>query len=382
VQRQKGFMTFPFRFGVEEEFFLVDGESLDARGLTPAAFWEDASARVPSVSKELLQSQVEIKTDPCGSSAEALAALVERRGLLAAAARAHDLAILACGTHPTMDWRDGARSPGRRYARLVRDMRMLAQRNMFCGLHVHVETPGDIDRMRLIARCVPFLPLFLALSVSSPFWGGWWTGMSCYRLTGYDELPRTGLPPSLEDDGAYDAYVAALKAADAIQDGSYVWWAIRPSARYPTIELRICDSVTDVGQAAAIAALFRCLIRRLACDGTFGPPPTPLLAAVTDENRWQVQCDGAHATLIDPYSLQPSSATDLIGLLCDDLAADGDALGETAALRTARQIPATGASADRQIAILQDALGRGETVEDALSEVKLWLASATLRPPS
>lgn len=381
MQRRKGAMTFPYRFGVEEEFFLVDRDSLDAPSLTPSAFWEDARARVPSVSKELLQSQVEIKTNPCASREEALAALIERRRLLAAVARAHGLAILACGTHPTMDWRDAARSPGKRYARLVRDMRMLAHRNMYCGLHVHVETPGDIDRMRLIARCVPFLPLFLALSVSSPFWGGWWTGMCGYRLTGYDELPRTGLPPSLGDDGAYAAYVAALKAANAIEDGSYVWWAIRPSARYPTIELRVCDSVTDVGQASAIAALFRCLIRRLACDGAFGPPPTPLLAAITDENRWQVQCDGVHATLIDPWSLQPSSATDLIGLLCDDLRPDAEALGETAALAAARQIPANGASADRQIAILQDALGRGETVEDALSEVKRWLAAATLRRP-
>jgi carboxylate-amine ligase len=164
-------MDFPHRYGVEEEFFICDraGEALSAM---PPSFWRAAQESIPGVSKELLQSQIELQTDPCLSFGEGLAQLIERRALLGAAAARHGIRPMACGTHPTMDWRDAATSRGPRYSKLVRGMRMLAARNLYCGMHVHVETPPDVDRIRVINRCVPFLPLFLALSVSSPFWQG------------------------------------------------------------------------------------------------------------------------------------------------------------------------------------------------------------------
>lgn len=368
-----------FRVGVEEEFFIVDAESGRALSTMPPAFWAAALRSAPNVSKELLQSQIELQTEPCLSADALRGQLFEGRAALALAAREHGIALMAAGTHPTMDWREAIRSSGPRYSKLVRDMRVLAQRNMFCGLHVHVEAPDPDSRVRLICRCVPFLPLFLALSVSSPFWCGEWTGMCGYRLTGYDELPRTGLPPVFSSEGDLAQYVSALKDAGHIPDASYIWWVIRPSARYPTIELRICDSVTDVGHAAAIAALFRCLVRRLWRDKSYGPEPSPLLRAITDENRWQVQCDGVHAVLVDPFSLQPSSATDLISLLCEDLKEDAAALGCEEHFVLIRSILRAGASAERQIDIMQSAIDRGATFETALSEVSAWLVAETLR---
>lgn len=367
-------MDFPFRFGVEEEFFIVDRASLDARPKMPDALWESIARRVPSASKELLQAQVEIQTEPCTRTEECLGQLVERRGLLAEALAEDGAAFLACGTHPTMDWRDALRSPGARYAGLVRDMRMLAHRNMYCGLHVHVEAPKEASRAMIVRRAAAFLPLLLALSVSSPFWMGLWTGMSGYRLTGYDELPRTGLPPAFADDAAYAAYFAALKKAGAIKDPSYAWWAIRPSSKYPTTELRICDSVTRVRDAAAIASLYRCLVRRIVRDPGFGPEPSALVDAISDENRWQVQCDGVHATLIDPYSLEPASATDLVALLCADLAEDADALGCAVAFDWVRVILKDGPSADRQISMLQDVTLGGGGIDRALVRIKRLLA--------
>lgn len=368
-----------FRFGVEEEFFIVDASSGRALATMPPAFWAAAQRSVPNVSKELLQSQIEIQTEPCLSVDSLWSQLVDGRAALAKAALEHGIALVAAGAHPTMDWRDAIRSTGPRYSRLVRDMRVLAQRNMFCGLHVHVETPDPGARVELMNRCVPFLPLFLALSVSSPFWGGEWTGMCGYRLTGYDELPRTALPPVFSGESDFAQYVSALRSAGHVADASFIWWAIRPSAKYPTIELRICDSVTDVGHAAAIASLFRCLVRRLWRDGSYGPEPSPLLWAITDENRWQVQCDGVHAVLVDPFSLQPSSATDLISLLCEDLKEDAAALACEKEIAVIRAILHAGASAERQIDIMQRALERGASLETALRDVLAWLMAETLR---
>lgn len=366
-----------YRYGVEEEFFIVDQGTGDGVAQMPADVWADLGSKVPSLTKELLQSQVEIQTDPCLSSEALMEQLVERRGALIDAMAHHGLAVVAAGTHPTMDWRDAVRSKGARYAKLVRMMRMLAQRNMFCGLHVHVETSADVSRIDLINRAVPFLPLFLALSVSSPFWSGLWTGMCGYRLTGYDELPRTGLPPVLTGEADYQRFVGALTQSGAIEDASFIWWGIRPSAKYPTLELRICDSVTDVREAAAIAGLFRCLVRRLTEDPLYGPRPSPLLRAITDENRWQVQCDGAHATLIEPWTLTPVAAADLIRRVCADLESDAHALGSVNALNVIDATLRDGTSADHQIGLMQQILESGKTMEDALGGVKSWMMAQT-----
>ena len=165
------------------------------------------------------------------------------------------------------------------------------------------------DRVRIINRCTSYLPLFLALSVSSPFWCGDWTGMYGYRLSGYDELPRTGMPPVLADEAAFGAYAAALQKAGLIFDPSFIWWAIRPSVKFPTVELRICDAATNVRHAVAIASLFRALVRRLCLDDDYGPAPSPFLRSIADENRWQAQCHGTHAVMVDPRSLEPAPAS-------------------------------------------------------------------------
>lgn len=369
-------MEFQHRYGVEEEFFICDedGEALRAM---PRAFWRSAQGSVPGVSKELLQSQIELQTDPCGAFGECLGQLSERRGMLSGIAAEHGIRLMACGTHPTMDWRDAVMSSGPRYAKLERGMRMLAGRNLYCGMHVHVETPPEIDRIKIINRAVSYLPLFLALSVSSPFWLGARTGLMGYRLAGYDELPRTGLPPVLDDEAAFAAYVQALNAASHIANASFVWWAIRPSNKYPTIELRICDAVTDVRHSAAISALFRALVRRLCRDAAFGPTPSPLLRAIVDENRWQVQCDGVAAVLSDPATFEPAPARTLIERLCADLDEDLEALNCVEALAGVRAILDGGASAQRQVEIYERDLAANGDAAAALAAVKKFVLDKT-----
>lgn len=371
-------MRFDFRFGVEEEYFLVLRATGAACGAPPAAFWSDLKREAPEASKELLQSQVEAKTPPCGSAAQCLDELRSSRTRIDDVARRHGLGLIAAGTHPDFDWRESRATIGARYAKLVRDMRVLASRNMFCGLHVHVETPASESRVALMNRCGPFLPLFLALSTSSPLWRGQMTGMRGYRLTGYDELPRTGLPPVFSDDAEYDRFVAALTRAGAVSDASFLWWAIRPSLKFPTLELRICDSVTDVGTAVAIGSLYRCLVRRLVLDRAFGPAPSPMIRAIAEENRWQVQCDGLDAIIIDPETMEPVGARMAIENLLDALAPEAaafDCAGEFARIRA---IMREGTSADRQIAIYAASLENAASEAEALEAVLDWLLRATI----
>jgi carboxylate-amine ligase len=253
-------------------------------------------------------------------------------------------------------------------------MRVLAMRNHFCGLHVHVEIPAGISRVEIMNRCSPYLPLFLALSVSSPFWRGEWTGMHGYRLTGYDELPRTGIPPVFAGESDYRSYVETLRRMEAIRDESYLWWGLRPSLRFPTLELRICDSVTAVTTAVALASLFRCLIVRLATDVAFGPRPSPSLRAVAEENRWQIQCDGLDATIADVDTLEPSSARDAIKKLLLSLAPQAAQLNCEEQICILGELLDRETSADSQIRIWRAA----ESPYGGIAAVKAWLLTETM----
>lgn len=366
-----------YHFGIEEEFFLVKAVSGEACAEMPPSFWRAVKQRVPTISKELLQSQLEIQTTPCTTSQQALDQLSGMRRDIAEVAREHGIAIAACGTHPTFDWRDARQSKGERYSKVVRDVRMLAFRNLFCGLHIHAEVPESASRVALMNRCVPYLPLFLALSVSSPFWRSGWTGMHGYRLTGYDELPRTGMPPVFADEAGFETFVATLARAGLIADSSYIWWAIRPAKLYPTLELRICDSTNDLRDVLAIASLFRALVHRLVIDPDFGPKPEPLIRALADENRWQVQCDGPAATIVDLDTMEPTTARQAINQLVDTLARDAEALGCLAEMQHATVTAANATSADKQLVIYRNALSDGSSEEHALGEVIQWLAETT-----
>ncbi len=137
-------------------------------------------------------------------------------------------------------------SPKDRYDKVMDDLQMIGQRNMLCGMHVHVEFPDPARRIDVMMRMLPYLPLFIALAASSPFWQRRPTGLKGYRLAAYDELPRTGLPELFRTNAEYDAYVDAMVRSGAMQDASHLWWAIRPSLKYPTLELRAPDCCTRI----------------------------------------------------------------------------------------------------------------------------------------
>jgi carboxylate-amine ligase len=367
-----------YRFGVEEEYFLSDSMTRAAVGNISPAFIADARAAFPGeVQREMLQSQIEVATPPLTDMDDARRVLQTLRGGLSAIAADHGLLVTASGTHPSATWLRQRVTAAARYDRIMRDLQMLGSRNQVCGLHVHVEIPDEDRRINLMGRITPWLPLLLALSTSSPFWQGHRTGLMGYRLAAYRELPRTGLPEIFDNAADYRRYVEVMMQARAIENSSFVWWAIRPSRQHPTLELRIADSCSRLEDALGIAALYRCLLRRLDRDDALNADLSAVTRALTAENVWRAQRYGVHAGLVDEASasMKPvgEALEEAIALVADDAAA----LGCAAEVEGLRDILVRGTSADAQLAVFEEARSRLRQSEQALAAVVDWLAVET-----
>jgi glutamate---cysteine ligase / carboxylate-amine ligase len=368
-----------FEFGIEEEYFIYRKKDGGPKPSMSTRFFDAArEALGDRVGPELLQSQIEVATVLCAKGAEARRQLKQFRRTLEAIATGYQLGILAAGTHPTGEWEAQRPTEENRYGRVAHDLQMIARRKMICGMHVHVAVPDRVSRVDLMVRSLPYVPLLLALSTSSPFWHSHRTGLMGYRQALHAELPRSGLPDLFRGEADYDAYVAALIDNRIIADASFIWWVVRPSSTYSTLELRVADSCTHVEDAVAIAALFRCLVRRLTRDPHLNRGLTPAARAIIEENKWRAQRYGIHGSLIDlaagearPIALVLS---DVIALVAEDAAA----LGCEAELSALTTILDRGTSADQQLGIYRDALAGGASQPEALGSVVGWLADTTV----
>jgi len=364
-----------FSLGVEEEYFLVDSETHQIAQETPEALFEEAFAGTEGrVERELLQAQAETVTRPCSSLAQVREELRFSRGVLSRVAKSHGLAILAAGTHPTAPWQGAAQSVKERYDHVMADLQMIGERNMLCGMHVHVSLPDPTRRVEVMRRILPFIPLFIALSTSSPFWQSRPTGLRGYRLAAYDELPRTGLPELFRDGDEFDAYCQALVQAGAIPDASYLWWTIRPSLKFPTLELRAADTCTHIDDAVAIAALYRVLIRHLYLDPSCNAEVGAVERAVAVENKWRAQRYGVHGSFATPEgALTVAEFLDRTISLTEQ---DAKLLGCSDEVAHCRRIVKRGTSADAQIALYRESDGTGD---EGLRPVLDWLVETTAK---
>ncbi|MDO8877587.1 MAG: carboxylate-amine ligase [Pseudolabrys sp.] len=368
-----------YSIGIEEEFFVYDAKSRRALRRADKKFLTTLKKRLGDrFSTEMLQSQIEVMTAPCNTMAEARAQLTHLRGALGEAARERKLGVAAMGTFPLAFWPEQQATRKERYGVLMDDLQMIGARNMLCGMHVHVGIPDVDARIDLIMRLTPYLPLLLALSTSSPFWQGHLTGLSGYRLAAYDEMPRTGLPELFRTKDDYDEYVAALVGAKIIPDASYIWWAIRPSLKHPTIELRVADTCTRVEDALAIAALFRCLVRSLDRNRGINAGFDRVGRAITAENKWHAQRSGIAANFIDPFSRAPIDIGQWLRQVLAFVDPDVEALGCRAEIGHLQHIVAGGTSADRQIAIFTEAKASGRRRLTAIHDVIDWAGRETL----
>ena len=288
-----------FTFGIEEEYHLVDLASRDLRA-APPGFIEECQRQLGNwVTPEFLATQIEIGTPVCTSFADARAEIARLRHGIGTLAASHGMAPIASGTHPFAETGDLPTTDKQRYRQLADELAGVGRRMVTCGMHVHVGIEDTELRIDLMNQMRYFLPHLLTLSTSSPFWKGDDTRLKSYRLAIVDESPRSGLPGRLASWDEYQQIVAVLVKAGIIEDASKIWWDVRPSAKFPTLEMRITDVATRLDDAIAVAALYVSTVRMLwrlsRANLSWRTYPVFLL----EENRWRAQRYGVKGQLFD-----------------------------------------------------------------------------------
>ena len=359
-----------FTIGVEEEYLLVDRES---RGLIidpPASLMKECEERCGSqVTAELLRSQIEIVTKVGRNVQEAREDLTRLRKIIIEVANSHGLAPIAASTHPFSSWVDQKQTPKDRYEELTIEMQAAARRLLICGMHVHVGIDDDELRIDLMNQMSYFLPHLLALSCSSPFWEGHNTGLKSYRLTVFDALPRTGIPERFASFAEYQRHVKILIDAGLIEDSTRIWWDLRPSARFPTLETRVMDVCTRLDDTVALTALLVCILRmlyRLRSANQRWRIYTPMLIR---ENRWRAMRYSFDEGLIDLAKGEVVPFEVLLEELFDLVAEDAEALGCTEEIASLHNILARGTSAHRQLQRFELERSNGADEQTALIAV-------------
>lgn len=370
--------NFDYSFGLEEEFFIASAASGALITRVPDQLLERARAHVGAiVTSELLQSQIEIASPVLHHCAEAREVMSRSRRALADVVEAMQLRIVAASTHPLGTWQDQVVTEQPRYDELISDFRIIGHRNLVCGLHVHVAIPPGIDRVDVMNRAMHWVPLFLALSTSSPFWNSRFTGLLSYRQALYDEWPRSGIPDFFLDEADYQAFATRMQCAGAVRDSSQLWWAIRPALRYPTLELRVADMCTRLDDAIAIAALFRCLVATLVGEPALGRERSTHTRRIIDENRWRAKRDGTRAAFIDERSSELVSVNDTLRGLIELAGEHIQRLDCGASVSRLHRLFDEGTSAHTQLRIYNEGRAAGDSRTQALRRVLGWLERTT-----
>jgi carboxylate-amine ligase len=370
----------PTTIGIEEEYLLVDLDSRDLRADPPEAFTSACRDILGDrVTPEFLRCQIEVGTPVCATIAEARGELAGYRTAIAAEARRHGMGLMAASTHPFAEWSEQITTEKERYTQLAADLRTVVQRQLICGMHVHIAVPDDDLRMDLHGQLVYFLPHLLALSASSPFWRGRNTGLKSYRTAIAVELPRSGLPQTFASAAEYRRFIELLVDTGRIEDASKIWWDLRPSSRFPTLELRITDVCTRLDDGIAIAALYQSSAAMLLSLKRRNQRWRNYLPALVAENRWIAQRHGASGELIDFGRGKAVPFADLVEELIGLVGDEADRLGCRAEVERARRIAAEGTSADRQLDVFNAAISAGEGRNAALRAVVDHLLAETLQ---
>jgi carboxylate-amine ligase len=359
-----------FTLGVEEEYLLVDKETRALVVDPPKALHRECEKVLGGqVTTELLRSQIEIGTKVCKNIQEVREDLSKLRRTIIDVAGQHGLAPIASSTHPFSHWLEQKHTRKDRYDSLTAEMQGAARRLLIGGMHVHVGIDDDELRIDLMNQMSYFLPHLLALSCSSPFFEGLDTGLKSYRLTIFDALPRTGLPEQFQSFAEYERHVDIMVHAGLLEDSTKIWWDLRPSGRFPTLETRIMDVCTRMDDAIALAALVCCLMRllyRLRLANQRWRTYTPMLIR---ENRWRAMRYSFDEGMIDfakgaivPFEI-------LLEEMLELTADDARTLGCQSEVANLRDILSRGTSAHRQLKVHELAVAAGKSQDEALQTV-------------
>jgi YbdK family carboxylate-amine ligase len=355
--------------GVEWELQLVDRQT---RELTSGAveileeIRPDGADEHPKAKHELLQSTVEIITGICGTVAEAKTDLAGTLAEVAAAADRRGLGLMCAGTHPITDWQTQQISPKERYLELVERMQWLARRLQIFGVHVHVGVRSPEKAIPMVNALTQYVPHFLALSASSPFWKGADTGLASARSKVFESMPTAGLPYQLSGWHQFETYMETLISTHAIDSVREVWWDIRPHPNFGTVELRICDGLPTLDEIGAVTALSQCLVEQFDSQLDRGYTlPTPA-SWVLRENKWRAARYGLDADIVVDEKGTVRPVRQAILDLVEDLTPTARRLDCTAELADVERVLAVGASYQRQRAVAAAHDGDLTAVVDSL----------------
>lgn len=363
--------------GVELELHLVDAES---GALVPAASEilrelgaPHAPAGHPTAKHELFESTIEIITDVCAGPDEVHADLAATLAEVRAAAAERDCTVISAGTHPFALVRDQVISPDPRYHDLIETMQWPARRLLICGTHIHVGVSDGARAIAMINEIRRHLPLFLALSASSPFFEGEDSGLASARAKVFESLPTAGLPPQLAGWADFEMFMSTLLESQCISSIREVWWDVRPHPHFGTVEFRMCDATQTLREATALAALAQALVHW--CDQRLdeGGLPDPPREWTVRENKWLAGRYGTDARLIveDDCSGPPQRRPvgELIDELGETLAPVFDELGTQPWLDEVRSILVSGSGTARQRRVVEAGGTLGDVVKHLVDEL-------------
>ena len=357
--------------GVEVELEIVDTDSRELRsGASELIELFPDENGPPKAKHELFESTVEIVTGICTTVAEARADLEGTLTQLDAVARQRDMAVLCSGSHPFSDWAAQEVSPDPRYARLVDEMQWMARRLQIFGIHVHVGVRSGEKAIAIANGLTAYIPHFLALSASSPYWMGRDTGLASSRSKVFEGLPTAGLPYQLADWDEFEQFMETLVSARAIQSIREVWWDIRPHPDFGTVELRICDGIPTMSEIAAVAALSQCLVQWMDEQLDAGVPPPVPRQWIVRQNKWRAARHGVEAEIIDPVSRELVRVEDAVRGLVEQLRPVADRLGCRPELDHTLAVLDHGPSYLRQRAVVAAGGSLADVVDTLVTELR------------
>ncbi|MCY9785807.1 glutamate--cysteine ligase [Nocardiopsis sp. EMB25] len=366
--------------GVEWELQLVDRSSRHLRQEAQELLSElpdlSAGGDGPPLRHELMQSQVEVVTGICETVEDAKLDLTRNIDRMRDVLEPRGTTLTCSGTHPIDDWRDQSFSPGERYGELVEQMQWLARRILTCGVHVHVGVRSQEKAIPMVNALAKFLPHFLALSASSPFWSGHDTGLASARSVVFGALPTSGPPPNLSGWSAFEEYLETLLRAGTIASIKEVWWDIRPHPDFGTVEIRMFDGIPTLREVGMAAALCQSLVELFdhQLDRGYGLPNPP--SWLVSDNKWRATRYGLDARVItDGHGTTVPIRDDLYELV-RELRPIAARLGCAEDLDLVSEILDKGASYERQRAVVAEGGSLDDVVDMLAAELRGGLARA------
>jgi glutamate---cysteine ligase / carboxylate-amine ligase len=363
-------MAHRFTIGVEEEFQIIDPETLELRSHVVQLLSAASHGLGDQVKQEMHQSIVETGTKICENVGDLRLEMHRTRGELVSAAERTGLQVAAAGTHPFSSWIDQVISPGERYQNIVEEMGQLARSLLIFGMHVHIAMPDKqttIDMMNMVRY---FLPHLLSLSTSSPFWMGRNTGLKSFRTTVFRRFPRTGIPETFVSWSEYENFVNLLMRLNCIDNGKKIWWDVRPHPAFGTLEFRMFDVATRVEEAVSIAALTQAIVVKLYKLYTKNISWRLYRRALIEENKWRAARYGIEGKFIDFGKEEEVPMRTLMPELLEFVDDVLDELGSRSAVEYIHTILNKGTSADRQLRIYEQTGDLKEVVRHLVSETR------------